>query len=87
LGISANINTSENIQEQYYILRNGNDKASNQSEGRVTDPNKNLGGYLNIDYQLNDNSNLALTWNSWANRSYGSTSNLFNTINSKMMQV
>lgn len=68
LGISANINTSENIQEQYYILRNGNDKASNQSEGRVTDPNKNLGGYLNIDYQLNDNSNLALTWNSWANR-------------------
>ncbi|GGG46888.1 TonB-dependent receptor domain-containing protein [Epilithonimonas arachidiradicis] len=83
LGVSANINTSENIQEQYYILRNGNDKASNQSEGRVTDPNKNLGGYLNIDYQLNDNSNLALTWNSWANRSYGSTSNLFNTINSK----
>lgn len=82
LGISSNINTSQNIQEQYYILRNGTATSSNQSEGRVTDPNKNLGGYLNIDYQLNDNSNLALTWNSWANRSYGSTSNLFNTINS-----
>ncbi len=82
LGISTNINTSENIQEQYYILRNGSSKTSNQSEGRVTDPNKNLGGYLNIDYQLNDNSNLALTWNSWANRSYDSTSNLFNTIKS-----
>lgn len=80
LGISSNINTSQNIQEQYYILRNGNDKSSNQSEGRVSDPNKNLGGYLNIDYQLNDNSNLALTYNSWANRSYGSVSNLFNTI-------
>ncbi|WP_312420614.1 TonB-dependent receptor domain-containing protein [Epilithonimonas sp.] len=80
LGISSNINTSQNIQEQYYILRNGNDKSSNQSEGRVSDPNKNLGGYLNIDYQLNDNSNLALTYNSWANRSYGSGSNLFNTI-------
>ncbi|UQB67679.1 TonB-dependent receptor domain-containing protein [Epilithonimonas zeae] len=80
LGISTNINTSENIQEQYYILRNGSSTTSNQSEGRVTDPNKNLGGYLNIDYQLNDNSNLALTWNSWANRSYGSGSNLFNTI-------
>jgi len=80
LGISSNINTSQNIQEQYYILRNGTATSSNQSEGRVTDPNKNLGGYLNIDYQLNDNSNLALTWNSWANRSYGSTSNLFNTI-------
>lgn len=82
LGISSNINTSQNIQEQYYILRNGNDKSNNQSEGRVSDPNKNLGGYLNIDYQLNDNSNLALTYNSWANRSYGSGSNLFNTINS-----
>jgi len=82
LGISSNINTSQNIQEQYYILRNGNDKSSNQSEGRVSDPNKNLGGYLNIDYQLNDNSNLALTYNSWANRSYGSTSNLFNTVKS-----
>lgn len=83
LAISSNINTSQNIQEQYYILKNGTAKSSNQSEGRVTDPNKNLGGYLNIDYQLNDNSNLALTWNSWANRSYGSSSNLFNTINSK----
>ena len=82
LGISSNINTSQNIQEQYYILRNGNDRSSNQSEGRVSDPNKNLGGYLNIDYQLNDNSNLALTWNSWANRSYGSASNLFNTVKS-----
>lgn len=82
LGISSNINTSQNIQEQYYILRNGNDRSSNQSEGRVSDPNKNLGGYLNIDYQLNDNSNLALTYNSWANRSYGSTSNLFNTVKS-----
>lgn len=81
LGISTNINTSENIQEQYYILKNSNSKASNQSEGRVTDPNKNLGGYLNIDYQLNDNSNIALTWNSWANRSYGSKSFLFNTVN------
>lgn len=82
LGISSNINTSQNIQEQYYILRNGNDRSSNQSEGRVSDPNKNLGGYLNIDYQLNENSNLALTYNSWANRSYGSTSNLFNTVKS-----
>ncbi len=80
LGISSNINTSQNIQEQFYILRNGTANSSNQSVGRVTDPNKNLGGYFNIDYQLSDNSNLALTYNSWANKSYGSTSNLFNTV-------
>lgn len=79
LGISTNINTNENIEEQYYILKNGNSSASNQSEGRVTDPNKNLGGYLNIDYQLNDKNSLALTYNSRANRSYNSTVNLFNT--------
>ncbi|QBO57404.1 TonB-dependent receptor domain-containing protein [Chryseobacterium salivictor] len=79
LGISTNINTSENIEEQYYILKNGNSTATNQSEGRITDPNKNLGGYLNIDYQLNDKNSLALTYNSRANRSYNSTVNLFNT--------
>ena len=80
LAISSNLHTSQNIQEQYYILKNGTSRSSNQSEGRVTDPNKYLGGYLNLDYQLNDNSNLALTWNSSANRSYNSASNLFNTV-------
>lgn len=79
LGISTNINTNDNIEEQYYILRNGNSAATNQSEGRISDPNKNLGGYLNIDYQFNDNNSLALTYNSRANRSYDSTINLFNT--------
>lgn len=79
LGISTNINTNENVEEQYYILRNGNSSATNQSEGRITDPNKNIGGYLNIDYQLNDKNSLALTYNSRANRSYNSIVNLFNT--------
>lgn len=78
LGISTNINTNDNIEEQYYILRNGNSAATNQSEGRISDPNRNLGGYLNIDYQFNDNNSLALTYNSRANRSYDSTINLFN---------
>lgn len=80
LGISTNISTSENIEEQYYILRNGNQVATNQTEGRISDPNKNLGGYLNIDYQFNDKNSLALTYNSWSNKSYNSTVNLFNTI-------
>ena len=78
LGINSNFNISENIEEQYYLLRNGNSQAANQSEGRVTDPNKNIGGYLNIDYQFNDKNSLALTYNSRANRSYNSTVNLFN---------
>lgn len=80
LGISANLSGGEEIQPQYYILRNGNSKSSNESVGYTDDPNKNIGGYLNIDYQLTDNSNLALSWNTWANKSYNSTVDLFNTI-------
>ena len=79
LGINTNFNVSENIEEQYYILRNGNSEATNRSEGRVTDPNKNIGGYVNIDYQFNDKNSLALTYNSRSNKSFNSTVNLFNT--------
>lgn len=80
LGISANLTGSENIQPQSYILRNGNSKATNESVGDIIDPNKNLGGYLNIDYQLTEKANMALSWNTWANKSYNSTVDLFNTI-------
>ena len=80
LGISANLSGSDNIQAQRYTLKNGTDLIQNQSVGEMNDPNKNLGGYLNLDYQLNDKSNLALSWNSWANRSYNSTADLLNTL-------
>ncbi|WP_228455850.1 TonB-dependent receptor domain-containing protein [Chryseobacterium sp. POL2] len=80
LGISANITGGEDIEAQYYELANGTSENSNTSVGRIDDPNKNIGGYLNIDYQLTEKSNLALTWNTWANRSYGASINLFNTI-------
>lgn len=87
LGINANVNTSENIEEKYFILTNGNQDASNRSEGNITDPNKNLGGYLNIDYQLNDKSSLALTYNSRANKSNNSTINFFNTTRDNLTNV
>jgi hypothetical protein len=80
LGISANLNGGENIQAQHYTLRNGTNLIKNESVGDIDDPNKNLGGYLNFDYQLNDKSNLALSWNTWANKSYGSTVDLLNTL-------
>lgn len=80
LGISASLSGGESIEAQTYTLKNSSVGASNESTGDIDDPNKNIGGYLNIDYQLNDNSNLALSWNTWANKSYNSTVNLFNTI-------
>ncbi|MCA6066712.1 TonB-dependent receptor [Chryseobacterium sp. RG1] len=82
LGISANLNGGENIDAQQYVLRNGNASSSNESTGNIDDPNKFIGGYLNIDYQLTEKSNLGLTWNSSANKSYNSTVSLFNTIRS-----
>ncbi|MCT2408019.1 TonB-dependent receptor [Chryseobacterium antibioticum] len=82
LGISGNIFTGENIQAQSYVLKNGTNLISNESVGDINDPNKNLGGYLNFDYQLTDNSNLALTWNSWYNKSNDSTVDLLNTLRS-----
>lgn len=80
LGISANLSGSDNIRPQFYVLRNGNRLGSNESVGTVDDPNKNLGGYVNVDYQLTDNSNFALTWNTWTNKSFNSNVNLFNTL-------
>ncbi len=80
LGISANLYGGNNIDAQHYVLRNGNDLSSNESTGNIDDPNQYLGGYLNFDYQLTEKSNLALSWNSSANKSYNSTVNLFNTI-------
>ncbi|WP_346983973.1 TonB-dependent receptor [Chryseobacterium sp. POE27] len=80
LGINANLSGGENINPQSYILRNGIGNVKNESVGNIDDPNKNLGGYLNIDYQLTEKSNLALSWNSWANKSYNSTIDLYNTL-------
>jgi hypothetical protein len=87
LGISANLNTDEDIERKDFILSNGNQSASTKSEGFIEDPNLNLGGYLNIDYQLTDKSNLALTYNSRANRSYNATSQFFNTENDLIQNI
>ena len=83
LAISSNLYSGENIEAQHYVLRNGDaSSSSNESTGNIDDPNLYIGGYLNADYQLTDKSNLALSWNSSANKSYNSTVNLFNTIRS-----
>ncbi|WP_300674372.1 TonB-dependent receptor [Soonwooa sp.] len=80
LGISANLSGSDDNDAQFYVLKNGNETGSTTSVGNVTEPEKNLGGYLNIDYQLTDKSNLALTWNTWASKSKNTTIDLFNTL-------
>ena len=80
LGISANLYGGDNIQAQEYVLKNGTSLLQNESVGAVDDPNQYIGGYVNFDYQLNEKSNLALSWNTNATKSYGSSINLLNTL-------
>lgn len=80
MGISASLMGRNWTQNQDYVLENGTPDFKNVSVGPVDDPNLVLGGYLNMDYELKDNQNLALSFNSFANKSYGSTAELFNTV-------
>lgn len=80
LGIDANFNTRESHQHQYYLLRNGNNTSSNQSEGTVDSEKKGLGGYINMDYAFNDKNSLALSYNAWFSKTPLTEINLFNTL-------
>lgn len=80
LGVSSSVMGRNWTHNQDYILENGTPEMSNISVGPVDDPNLALGGYLNLDYELKDNQNIALNFNSFANRSYGSSAALFNTL-------
>ncbi|MGU3377147.1 TonB-dependent receptor domain-containing protein [Chryseobacterium sp. M5A1_1a] len=80
LGISAGFNARDYTKQQYYILKNGNGSASNSTEGSVTEPARNYGGYLTIDYSINERSNLAVSYNSLYSRNFAIGSNLFNTL-------
>lgn len=78
-GLNANITGSQEIEPQEYIIRNGNKNTVTESVGPIDSPEKNLGGYINMDYQLTEKSNLALSWNTWASNSKGATILLNNT--------
>ncbi|WP_313216004.1 outer membrane beta-barrel family protein [Soonwooa sp.] len=78
-GLNANLTGSQEIEPQEYIIRNGNKHTVTESVGPIDSPEKNLGGYINMDYQLTEKSNLALSWNTWANNSKGATIFLNNT--------
>lgn len=80
LGINASFSGSDFAQSQDYILRNSSGEYSNESVGPMDDPNLNLGGYVNIDYELREKSNLALSLSAYSNKSFGSRSHLFNTV-------
>jgi iron complex outermembrane receptor protein len=79
LGASGNFYSSLAQRRQFYTLTNGNETYRNVSIGSMIDPNQNLGGYLNLDYELTPTQNIALSYNTRFNWSNNSRSNLNNT--------
>jgi hypothetical protein len=53
--ISSNLNSRNQIRNQQYDMSNGDSKSSNNSVGYVKNGTFDLGGYLNIDYDISDN--------------------------------
>ncbi|MBC7556309.1 MAG: TonB-dependent receptor [Chryseobacterium sp.] len=76
LGIDGNVYSSLQKQEQSLILTNGDETYNNRSVGAITDPNQNVGGYVNLDYELSPKQNIELSYNSRFNWSNNSQTNL-----------
>lgn len=82
-GANANLSYSDYIRNQDYTLRNGNEDNINKSIGSVDNENRNLGGYLNMDYALTDKQNLGLSYNFWRSKTAYLHSDFFNKIDYK----
>ena len=75
---SGNLNLGSWTQRQYYQLGNGDQTFAQTSEGTITDPNLDLGGYLNLDYEISAKQNLGFSYNNRFNWSLNSISDLYN---------
>lgn len=75
---STNFNMGSWRQREKYTLTNGNDTFQNNSFGTMDDPNKNYGGSMNIDYEINKKQNLGFSYNVRYNKSFGSVLDMTN---------
>ena len=78
LGIAANLNNAYNNRRQFLKLSNGNADFAQTSEGNIDEPSRNLSGYLNIDYELNEKQNLGFSYNNYTYRSKELHTDLYN---------
>lgn len=81
LAVNANMYVGTYKEKNFYELSNGNDHFTNESEGFSTDPNTNVGGRINLDYELNPSHSLGFTYNMRYNKSFDSTLDIYNTEN------
>ncbi|GGG46892.1 outer membrane beta-barrel family protein [Epilithonimonas arachidiradicis] len=75
---STNFNMGSWREREKYTLTNGNDTFQNNSLGTMDDPNKNYGGSVNIDYEINKKQNLGFSYNMRYNKSFGSVLDMTN---------
>ena len=78
--ISSNLNSRNQIRNQQYDMSNGDSKSSNNSVGYVKNGTFDLGGYLNIDYDISDKQTVGFSYNTWYSENKDTQSNFFNTI-------
>lgn len=80
LAISSNISSRNQIRMQEYDMTNGNATSSNNSVGYVKNGTLDLGGYINIDYDITEKQTLGFSYNTWYSENKDTETNLFNTI-------
>ncbi|UQB67678.1 TonB-dependent receptor domain-containing protein [Epilithonimonas zeae] len=81
---NSNFNMGSYREREKYTLTNGDSTFSNESYGTMDDPNKNYGGSVNIDYEINKKSNLGFSYNMRYNKSFGSVLDMTNFENGEL---
>lgn len=76
--INTNFNMGSWKEKEKYSLSNGNSTFRNESYGVNTDPNRNYGGIVNIDYEINKKQSLGFTYNMRYNKSFNSVLDVTN---------
>jgi len=75
---NSNFNMGSYREREKYTLTNGDSTFRNESFGTMDDPNKNYGGSINIDYEINKKQNLGFSYNMRYNKSFGSVLDMTN---------
>ena len=78
--ISTNLNSKNQTRTHDYILSNGDSKSSNNSVGFEKNATLDLGGYLNVDYDISEKQTLGFSYNTWYSENRNSETHFFNTI-------
>ena len=81
---NSNFNMGSYREREKYTLTNGDSTFQNESVGTMDDPNKNYGGNINIDYEINKNQNLGFSYNVRYNKSFGSVLDMTNFENGQL---